>query len=494
MNAPYRFLLCFLISLIGSFSSLAETPLPIKRFLSMPEMRGASFSIMAKDVDNGEILYRYDEDRSLTPASVLKLVTTATALEILGAEYQFKTTIEYDGTITDGVLEGNLYIHGGGDPTLGSEYLLKDRSSFNPDNNTFIPEWISAVKQAGIRSINGRVISDESIYDSEGVSRKWLYEDMGSYYAPGSYGLSVFDNMYKLYLRSGSVGSTPSIIRTSPRMTDLYFINHITSANVSTDSSFIMGAPFSDERRLYGVVPVNRNEYILRGDIPDPALFLAGYFTSELRIAGIDVNGEPSCYRLLKEYNEWSPKARISIATTLSPTLEEIARITNEVSHNLYADALLKAIGLQYKPEPREVISSTDRGIKVMKSHWEARGLDTSSLFFFDGSGLAVTDKLTTSFVCDMLVYMTDYSDVGEAFIAGIPQAGRDGSVRNFLRGTSLEGNARLKSGGMSAVRGYAGYIKKGNKTYSVAIIVNTYTGAGRPMVNAIERLLVDLF
>ena len=175
-------------------------------------MQGASCSFLAKEVHSGDTLYAYDAGRMLPPASVLKVVTTATALELLGAEHRFATALEYDGVIAGQALKGNLYIRGSGDPTLGSSHFAPEQSNYTPGQNTFIPQWIEALRKQGVREITGSVISDESVFDSEGVSAKWVYEDLGSYYGAGCYGLSVFDNLYKLYLRTGSAGSKPEIV------------------------------------------------------------------------------------------------------------------------------------------------------------------------------------------------------------------------------------------------------------------------------------------
>lgn len=494
MNKAYPFLLGLVFWFSTAFPSWAQIPQPVKRFLSAPEMKGASFALVAKEVDSGNVLYAFDEDRSLIPASVMKLVTTATALELLGKDFRFETTLEYDGKIENGVLHGNLYIRGGGDPTLGSAFFAEDRNAYHPDANTFMPQWIDALTKAGIHTVNGRVIADERIFDTEGISRKWLYEDMGSYYGTGCYGLSVFDNQYKLMLRTGVAGSKPSIKQTAPAMESLRFHNYLTATSVSSDSSYILGMPFARERYLYGVVPAGRDNYILKGDIPDPALFLAEYVTDKLFQAGFEISEDPTCFRLLAEEGVVPTGQRTTVCVTLSPTLSKIAAKTNEVSHNLYAEALLKTLGLQYQPQNKEVISSTDRGVKTILNYWQAKGLDTSVLQLYDGSGLAATDKLTAEFICDLLIHMSKKSSVGEAFIQGIPRAGIEGSVRNFLKGSRLQGNTRLKSGSMSGVKAYAGYIQKDNRTYAVALMVNSYAGEGRPVTKAIENLLLSLF
>lgn len=478
-------LLCLLICL--HLLAGAQTPAPVKWLLQAPYMRGASFSLVVKDVQEGRTVYSYDTDRLQSPASVLKTVATATALEILGEDYRYPTTLEYDGILENGTLEGNLYIKGSGDPSLGS-------SHFAPGQNKFLSTWIAALQKAGIKHITGSVISDESIFDTEGVSIKWLREDMGNYYAPGSYGISIFDNMYKLSLQTGAAGTRPVLKGTEPDIPFIRFKNYLKAAPVSSDSAYIIGAPLDDVRYLYGVLPANREAYVLKGDIPDPALYLARYLTDQLQQKGIRVDGSPSCYRIEVEENRWKKGERKEIVTTYSPTLREIASICNHVSHNLYADALVKTVGLQYKPRRNEMISSFGRGVQVVKEYWEKKGLDVFPLRLNDGSGLAPADKVSAGFMGELLVYMATESAVSDAFIASLPQAGIEGSVRNFLKGSKLQGKAHLKSGGITGVRSYAGYITKDGKTYAVAVFSNNYSCPMSRMTRALEKLLLQLF
>lgn len=477
--------LCLLICI--HWVADAQTPVPVKRLLQSPYMRGASFSLIVRDVQEGKTVYSYDMDRLQSPASVLKTVATATALEILGEDYRYPTTLEYDGTLKDGTLQGNLYIKGSGDPSLGS-------SHFAPEQNKFLATWIAALQKAGIRHITGSVISDESIFDTEGASIKWLREDMGNYYAPGSYGLSVFDNMYKLSLQTGAAGTRPALKGTEPDIPFIRFKNYLKAAPVSSDSAYIIGAPLDDVRYLYGVLPANREAYVLKGDIPDPALYLARFLTTQLQQKGIRVDGAPSCYRIEAEENRWKKGERQEIVTTYSPTLREIASVCNHVSHNLYADALLKTVGLQYKPRRNEVVSSFGRGVRVVKEYWEKKGLNVFPLRMNDGSGLAPADKVSAGFMGELLVYMATESAVSDAFIASLPQAGVEGSVRNFLKASKLQGKARLKSGGITGVRSYAGYITKDGKTYAVAVFSNNYSCPMSQMTRLLEQLLLQLF
>jgi D-alanyl-D-alanine carboxypeptidase/D-alanyl-D-alanine-endopeptidase (penicillin-binding protein 4) len=449
-------------------------------------MQGASVSFLAKEVKSGEILYSYDPERKLTPASVTKTITTATALELLGKDFRFETSLKYDGNIDNGTLDGNLFICGSGDPTLCS-------SEMETAKDSIVALWASAVKKTGILKINGRIIADESIFDTEGVSMKWLREDLGSNYGQGSYGINIFDNRFNLYLNTDVAGTKPTVLYCEPSMPSLKFYNYLTAQTIAADSFYITGYPYANERYLYGVVCAKHDHLKIEGDIPDPPLFAAQYFCEYLKNQGVEIIGEPSCHRLLSQAGEWPPIERKTLITTHSPTLDKIIRTTNVVSHNMYADVLVKTLGLRYQPQAGETISSFECGTKIVINHWEKKGLNTALLNLYDGSGLASTDKITTAFLCDLYVYMAKKSDVFNPFFESLPQTGVEGTVRSFLKGSALQGN-RLKSGSMSYVQCYGGYITKNGKQYAVALLVNNFSGKRDMMRKAIEELFLSLF
>jgi len=471
-------MLCFL-------SGKGQTHPAILRFLDASYMRGASVSLMVKDMSADTVVYQYDADRLLIPASVLKIVTTATALELLGPDFRYETSLMYDGTVSDSTLNGHIYICGSGDPSLGS-------SETDIDRYKMMRDWIAAIKNKGIKKINGSVIADESIFDTEGVSMKWMREDLGSYYGQGSYGLNIFDNRYALFLNTGEPDSKPDIERSEPDMSSLLFHNYLKTSNTLKDSSSIIGFPYAAERYLYGVVPPNRAAYQMIGDIPDPPLFVATYLTNRLQQEQITVTGTPACYRLLSSAGRWTPQNRVVLTASYSPPIYELVRITNHVSHNLYADALLKTIGL--KDTSDAVVSSFERGINVLQGFWRAKGLDTSCLWMSDGSGLSHADKVSAGFLSQLLTYMGAHSAVSQPFIESLPRAGMEGTVKNMLKDTRLEENARLKSGSMSRIRSYAGYITQDEKQYTVAILVNNFSCSQARMKMDIEQLLLALF
>ncbi len=160
--------------------------------LADSSMKHSSVSLCILNSGSGETVYEFNALESQIPASVMKLVTTAAALELLGPEYRFHTRIGYTGSLNKntGLLNGDIVITGGGDPSLGSEY-------FKEHYHDFLKNWITEIMNLGIKSVDGRVLTDDSRYDYQPVPAKWLWEDAGNYYGAGAYGLSVFDNTFR---------------------------------------------------------------------------------------------------------------------------------------------------------------------------------------------------------------------------------------------------------------------------------------------------------
>ena len=150
---------------------LATILLTISILTEAPNCQQANISVLIKDAETGKVIDSYRPDNVVPPASVQKLLTTGAALEMLGPQFRFTTTLEYTGYIENGVLHGDLYIRGGCDPSLGN---LKG-------SQAFIFKWVRAIKAAGIRSIDGAVIADLSLLDGDATNPSWLWEDTSGF-------------------------------------------------------------------------------------------------------------------------------------------------------------------------------------------------------------------------------------------------------------------------------------------------------------------------
>ncbi len=441
---------------------------PLSRFSENPLMRNANISVLVKDINTSAVLHRRNENISIIPASTMKLVTTATALEMLGADFRFETRIEIDGRIAaDSTLFGNLYIRGGGDPTLGSEF------AGNPD---FIHEWAFALKKAGIKTITGRIIADESIYNSEHINPKWTWEDMGNYYASGVYGLSYKDNTYKLYLKSEKAGSKPEIKRTEPEIKGLTFENNLTATSITYDSAYLYGIPRSNFRIIRGAIPANKEEFIVKGDIPDPGALLISDLQVTFKAMGISIN-----------MLNLPENTRRVLFSHFSPPLSVIISEINVRSNNHYAEHVFR-----YLSKHTNNSDSYSGSVLGIKDFWKVRNLPVEQLFMVDGSGLSPSNAVSAQFLVSLLEYMHNKSVYSDLFMKSLPVSGVNGTLTTFLRNSILKGKVMAKSGSISRVKCYAGYINHKGKKIVFAVMVNNANGASKAVTNKIEEFLID--
>jgi D-alanyl-D-alanine carboxypeptidase/D-alanyl-D-alanine-endopeptidase (penicillin-binding protein 4) len=465
-----KFLLFFVF--ISCFSARATNP--VENFISNSLLDNANISLLVKDVNTGEVLYQFRPNNTATPASTMKVVTTATALELLGPDFRFETKLEIDGVIgVDSTLTGDVYIRGGGDPTLGSEKL---------GEKDFFPKWIQALKDAGIKKITGHIIGDESIFETQVMNPKWTWEDMGNYYAPAIHGISYLDNTYKMVFRSGKIGTTPEILRVEPDIPGLGMDNRLKSTSISYDNAYFYGSPYSNERSIYGEIPANRSEFKVKGDIPNPALLLAQHFTTALKGNGFSIGGFPLIQSLP------ATAERKVIYTHYSPALRDIVTETNIKSNNHFAEYIFK-----YLSARGGKVGSTIESINLIRSLWKSNGLPVDQLFEFDGCGLSPCDAVSANFFVELLTYMKTKSKYATDFYNSLPVTGSRGTLSTLLVNTPLQGKVHAKSGTIESVKCYAGYIELKNRTLVFALMVNNPNGTSHAVVGKMEDLLLDI-
>jgi len=261
----------------------------VKEMAARPGIQNASWGISVKDAATGRVILERDAQKNLLPASILKIFVTAAAFDLLGADYRIRTGVYYDGAISNGSLNGNIYLKGAGDPSLGSQFIKDARSA----DDTF-KLWADAIKAKGINAINGAVVGDESLFESVQPG-SWAWEDIGNYYAAPASALTINDNLYKLYFKPGeNPGDKAEALRTEPLLPELTFKNHVlTGPGGSGDNTYVYAFPGLHEAVLRGTVPRGPAEFAVKGALPDPALFAARSFSAFLARAGIIADREP---------------------------------------------------------------------------------------------------------------------------------------------------------------------------------------------------------
>lgn len=457
----------------------------IKEVAEDPDFKNAQFAFLSIDLNSGEIIAQHNPDMALKPASTQKLISTATLLELYGPEYKFETKLQYTGEIDTAnyILEGNIIILGGGDPSLGSKYFEATSSKH------FLDEWVNAIAQLGIDSVAGRIVADASIYSSDIVPATWTWQDIGNYYGAGANGLSVFDNYYTIYFNSGSlVGDTTTISKTVPNIS-LTFDNGVTADSISHDNTYIFGAPYNYNRYVRGEIPLNRKDFTVKGSIPDPAYIAAKELELALKEKGVKINIEASSLRLLKLEGLNISSQRQTVHTTYSPLLQEIIKKTNVHSINLYAEHCLNHSGIKLG-----VIPDTDNSSAAIEDYWESMGMDTQGLSLNDGSGLSHHNVITPRQMIYLLDYMKNKSPYYSEFYNSMAVAGVSGTLRNMFKNTPAQGQLRAKSGTINRVKAYAGYVTSASgREIAFSMVANNFSCSSGEARRKLEKIMIEL-
>lgn len=479
---PQILSLILLILTISCASQPAqETNQPVQeivnRFISKPELSSASVGILIADAETGEMIAAHNPDKSLIPASIQKLLIAGAALEKFGAGHTFTTSLFYTGQIDDeGTLHGDVMIRGGGDPALGSE-------RFTGHYGDVIEKMASAIREAGIRQIKGNIIGDGSYFGRPQIPDTWIWEDIGNYYGSPSFGLNIFENTYRLTFSSGAPGSLTKIKGTEPELPGIEFENFVKAAPDNRDNAYIFGSYMSPVREFRGTIPAHRDAFSIKGSIPNPPLQSATLLTEKLIEKGIHVTDKPGVI-----WSEANSRKSTTIKEFQSPPLSALVEQLNMKSINLYAESFLLHLA---RANGRNV--SVEEGCKVLYAFWALKDIDTTGLFLEDASGLSRANGITPDQLASVLNYMKNKSPESESFMNSLPKSGISGSLRSFA--PELPGKFRAKSGYMSRVLNYAGYLETASgKNLIVVLMVNNHTCSGAEMRKLWEGLVVEVY
>lgn len=443
---------------------------------SEPAALARSFwTLSIQEAESGKELVGIRSHHLATPASTMKLVSTATLWSQRGGGLRIPTEIRTTGTIAQGKLEGDLYIVGHGDPSIGSRYF------WNSDQDLFFKEVAKALKSKGITQINGNIIALSPSSDFQANNPHWLAYDMGNAYAPGFWSLNAYDNSYSLHFtkHGESYHTTPTV----PQL-ELRKAYEVTSSS-HRDSLYISAFPHPDgSYDITGSYPQRVEKLRIRGALPNPPLFVAHHLQEVLKAQGITTQGEA-------RVAPTTPAESQLLYTYQSAPLRTLVQTTLHYSHNLFAEGLLRQLTWGKTPLPGQ--NATQTAVNEVHRYWTSRGINTRELEMMDGSGLSPENRVSAYFLATMLGKVHRADPTG-SFQSLLPRAGMEGTLVQFLKGTPLQGKARLKSGTLRNVVCYAGYVEMGGKTYTVALMVNNFYGKASTVRKAMEEVLLEAF
>ncbi len=441
-------------------------------------LRHASLSYVINDYSTGKpiLVTSSNADMSLVPASVMKVLTTAAALEILGEGRSFRTSLQYDGKIENRILKGNLYIKGGGDPTFGSVATL-DR-------------WGKAVRDLGIDSITGSVIGDPTVFSHFTIPATWTWGELLLPYCAPASGLTYTGNIFQAKGTRAKKGKyKPGGQDVQPEIPGLEVENNIEDAEDAPAETFLQGNPTALSMSIQGTVEKGNGFFPYSGVIPDPALAVANELKKKLMALGVRVSGPAvNIENADSAVVSTLQKDRKEIAAAYSPSVAVLVTLTNLHSNNLFAEHLSKQIGLS-----KYHSGHSESGCKAVQQFWKSKGIDTEGMFLYDGCGVSRYDGITSRQLADMLFYMTT-SPAFATFYNSLPLAGVSGTLAKYMKGTKAEGNLRAKTGSISRVKSYTGYVRTvSGKRLIFSILVNNFTCSGPEMVKKLEKIMVDM-
>jgi len=452
----------------------------IDLFASDPVFANASVGFLAIDCATGETIASKNPSTCLSPASTVKLFTTATAFQVLGKDYTPKTRIYVDvKPDANGVVNGNLWIRGAGDASLGSKYYNEEGTEAS-----FLDLWADTLMKMGIKQINGAIIADASEFGYQGIPDGWNWSDMGNYYGAGPSGLVIYDNMLKYIFKTGKTpGSATTFVNTIPPIPGLSFHNYISSGG-GGDNSYIYGAPYSLDRFGTGTLPAKLSRFAVKGSLPDPELQFAQEFLRVLKGKGVIVRDSTGTARNLP-YQSASTRypSKQLLFENSGRSVNSIAWWTNMKSVNLFAEELLCLVGYGSNGN-----GSTDNGVTKLENYWTGK-IPVSGMFIKDGSGLSRGNAISPRHFCDLLKYMTTSKNF-DAYYATLPVAGVSGTLSSVCKNQAAEGKVHAKSGTMNRIKSYCGYVETtSGKRIAFAFITNNYNCTSNAVVDRMEKV-----
>lgn len=450
--------LSILLALSPSTPSTGRIEKDISLLIQKGQCPGASWGIYAFDIRRRSVVVSISPDKLLIPASNMKLLTTAAAIKILGPGWRYKTRLLCSGEKKDGILFGDLIVKGSGDPSIPLKAL---------------ESLASAVREKGIKRIEGSIVADPFCFDLEGYGPGWAKDYEMKWYAPKVSGLTINEGCLDIVFMSGNEIGSDTAMKILPRTKILRIENRV-KTSVPNSVPDINVRRYGDKIVAYGTIPYGRS-YKISISVDDPPLFFADLLLQTLKEAGVEVAGKATVGRARGSEEE--------IATWRSPPLVEIIKMMNERSINIYAEQIFKTCG--YKTYG---IGTFETGSMAVYSALKEIGISEDTAGIADGSGLSRKNLLSPRQIVKLLISMAKEED----FVKSLPRSGEEGSLKDRMK--SLRGLVAAKTGHLNNISALSGYIldKNGKPVVAFSIMVNNFI-KDIGMADKIEDEIVEI-
>ncbi|MBI4888014.1 MAG: D-alanyl-D-alanine carboxypeptidase/D-alanyl-D-alanine-endopeptidase [Acidobacteria bacterium] len=439
-----------------------------------PGVQRAAWGIVVQSLDRGERLFELNARTLLVPASTAKLLSLAAAVDAVGWEYRYDTTLRATGPVVDGVLQGDLIVAGSGDPSIGGRAGMG------------LGAWVEALKARGLRRIVGRVIGDDNAIEEPRPQLAWAWDDLG--YPTGALfgALNLAENQMEVTVTPASTAGEPPVLSVEPQGSSRPLVNSlITGPPGSSQLVWPEQRPGESSLTLAGSVPAGAPPARLRVAAGNPTYWFASALRHSLVGAGVQVDGDAY------DVDDVAPRPEAGEAAVLythrSATLAEIAQPMIKDSINLYGEAVLRLCAAP------GAVPTNDAALAGLRMRLAAWGIPDGAWQIVDGSGLSRRDAVAPEALVVVLQRMYDASG-RSPWMTALPVAGRDGTLEGRMRGTAAENTVRAKTGTMSNIRTLAGYARtRDGEALAFAIMADNFEGSGAAAVEAIDRIVVRL-
>lgn len=438
----------------------------------------ANWGVVVRSLDTGETLYRRNGGKLFVPASNMKIVTGAAALEALGPEHRWRTAIAATGPVVGGELRGDLVVIGGGDPAISAR--------FGGDARAVFRAWADSLRARGVTRITGRVVGVDDVFDDVPLGRGWAWDDLADSYAAEISGLELNEGFVTVRVAPGAEGA-PGTVTLDPPTTYTPVTNRtVTGSPGSPERIVVTRDPVGPGITLGGPFPRDTVAWETEVSVRNNTAFFVTVLRETLVGAGILVRGQEVDADSLGA-------ARPIVTDTLfvhrSPPMREVLAAFLKPSQNQIGEMLLKTLGRELRD------AGSDRaGVAVIDSLTRSWGMPRRLLSQADGSGLSRYNLVAPDFLIALLEHMHRGPN-RDVFVAALPVAGGDGTLASRMRGTPLQANVRAKTGTLSNVRSLSGYFTTAAGERMVfSMIVNHHTLTSRDADRVAEAALLRVW
>jgi len=456
------------------------------------------WGIEVRELASGKILFSRDAQHLFHPASNMKLFTTSAALEKLGPDFVFHTTVESEsGPDLQGRVQ-NLYLVGRGDPSFCDDTFPSPGSAgeaiVRPCSNLY--KLAQQLKARGVLEVPGSLIADDSYFVSQPYSHGWTAEDLLWGYGATVSALAFNSNALQLRIRPALKVGDPAQIGLEP-LKDYYQLNYslVTSEAGTERRLFIERGLDAMRLDIWGQIPLDGGETTEPVAIAHPAQLVGELFRQALKDAHIAVG----CGVQVREVTRLEaakagtapaqPSSRVVLAEHDSQPLREILKVTNKESRNFYAEMLLRSLAREVKHS-----GGIEDGLEVLSEFAQQVGADPSETVFADGSGLSRDDLVTPDAIVKLLIHMAT-GQAFDIFLDTLPVAGVDGTLAGRFKGTRLEGRIHAKTGTLAQVNALSGYMDlPSGKRLVFSIIGNNHPLKGQEGATNLDQIALTVY